>query len=69
MKRAPSAYNLFYKAKYPEIRTQLTKNGQGPTLAECAAVLFKHWTALPANQKAPFEAEAAKIKEQLADAR
>ncbi len=69
LKRAPSAYNLFYKAKYAEVKTKLTTQKGSATLADCSKALYSQWSSLSAAQKAPFEKEAAVIKEKFETAK
>jgi hypothetical protein len=66
-KRAPSAYNLFYKAKYSEVRERLVaeNGGVAPSLSVCNQEVRTLWSQLPTYEKVPFESEAKKIKEQM----
>lgn len=65
LKRAPSAYNLFYRATYPEVKQTLSAKGVEPNLTNCAQVIRDQWVSLPAPKKAPFEHESTELKTQL----
>jgi hypothetical protein len=66
-KRAPSAYNLFYKARYSDVRERLVSESGGvsPSLSVCNQEVRTLWSQLPSHEKVPFESEAKKIKEQM----
>lgn len=69
LKRAPSAFNLFVKAKFKDVQAQLSKNGSKPGLPECSAQLRDMWAKLSESDKAPFADQAAEAKAELAVAR
>lgn len=62
IKRAPSAYNLFFKAKFPEVKAAAPDT----KAVELTGTLSKMWQSLPEDQRAPFEAEANILKEAVA---
>eukprot|EP00197_Chlamydomonas_leiostraca_P015605 CAMPEP_0202870258 /NCGR_PEP_ID=MMETSP1391-20130828/15131_1 /ASSEMBLY_ACC=CAM_ASM_000867 /TAXON_ID=1034604 /ORGANISM="Chlamydomonas leiostraca, Strain SAG 11-49" /LENGTH=323 /DNA_ID=CAMNT_0049550775 /DNA_START=16 /DNA_END=987 /DNA_ORIENTATION=- len=64
-KRAPSAFNLFTKAKYSQVTQELGVNGTKPQLAECSARLREMWEGMSDAEKAPYMKEAASVKEAL----
>lgn len=67
--RAPSAYNLFVKAKFNELKAQIVKQGKKGTLAETTAVVRQQWAALGDKDKAPYEQESQKLKDVVAATR
>lgn len=64
--RAPSAYNLFTKAKYGPVREELKAKGEEAKLAQCTGKIREMWAGLSEKDKEPFTREANKLKEQVA---
>jgi hypothetical protein len=60
-KRAPTAYNLFIKERSASITSG--------TAADRVRRLAQEWKTLPAADKAPYESEAAALKEEHAQVR
>ncbi len=56
--RAPSAFNLYYKAQYPVLK----ETSPGLKLPDANKALRAKWDALPEADKAPFLKEAAALK-------
>ncbi len=69
LKRAPSPFNLFYKAKFAQARSDLKAKGKEGTLAECAKALREHWDKLPDAQKVPFVQQAEAVKAEFEKAK
>jgi hypothetical protein len=65
-KRAPTPFNLYYSDQYAAMRARLTSAGKAAGLAQCNVALREAWAGLPAASKAPYEVQAAKIKEDMA---
>ncbi|GFR52008.1 hypothetical protein Agub_g14431 [Astrephomene gubernaculifera] len=61
-KKAPSAYNLFFKAKFPEIK----KAKPDVSLVDGAALVREAWAAATPEAKVPFQREAAELKAAVA---
>ncbi|EFJ46102.1 hypothetical protein VOLCADRAFT_75495 [Volvox carteri f. nagariensis] len=58
VKRPPSAFNLFVKDMFPAIK----KENQGLAFADVSKKVKEMWLSSPADVRAPYEHEAAKLK-------
>ncbi|KXZ55737.1 hypothetical protein GPECTOR_2g1287 [Gonium pectorale] len=56
--RAPSAFNLFYKVAYADVR----KAAPSANFAEASALVRTKWSEASPETRAPFEREAAELK-------
>lgn len=59
--RSPTAFNLFYKARYPAYK----EANPGAKLADTSKALRAEWETLPAETKAPFVEQAAGRKAEV----
>ncbi len=66
IKRAPSAYNLFFKATFPEVKKTLP---EGAKITELTGKLSQMWKELSEEQKRPYQAESDKLKGEVATLR
>lgn len=67
--RARSAYFLFSDAERRKHNDVLDPELDGKSMAIASKVLSARWKALPADQKKPFEEEAAKLKKAFKEKR
>ncbi|KAG2434155.1 hypothetical protein HXX76_007882 [Chlamydomonas incerta] len=58
IRKAPTAYNLFYKATFPQARSE----NPDKKVIQLGSVVHEKWTAISAEERAPFEAQAAELK-------
>jgi hypothetical protein len=65
-KRVPSAFNLFYKAKYKDVKALRIAQGLAASLSDCNAQLRAMWETLAEQDKAQYEQESSMLKSQLA---
>ena len=63
IKRAPSAYNLFWKATFPEVKKSLP---EGSKITELTGKLSQMWKELSDEQKRPYQIQADKLKGEVA---
>ncbi|GIL53973.1 hypothetical protein Vafri_9529 [Volvox africanus] len=59
LKRPPSAFNLFVKDVFPAVK----KENQGLAFAEVSKKVKEKWVSSSSDARAPYEKEAAKLKE------
>lgn len=63
IKRAPSAYNLFWKATFQEVKRS---SPEGTKTTELTGKLSQMWKELSDEQKRPYQAQADKLKGEVA---
>src|SRR5438309_944209 len=65
-KRTPSGYNLYTKAQYQIVNSQLgSKLGKKPSLGDVSRTLGQQWKKMKKNAKDIYIKEALKLKTQL----
>ncbi|KAG1677397.1 hypothetical protein FOA52_010777 [Chlamydomonas sp. UWO 241] len=65
IKRAPSAYNLYFKDTFPSLKAK----SPGAKAPELTATLSSMWKALPDDKRARFESESGALKAVVAEKR
>lgn len=68
-KRAPSAYNLFVKAKYAEAKDKLAGEGSETDLKHVSEELRGMWQVLSDSEKSLYEKESGAMKAQVQEAK